>query len=88
MASPSTTRDRVWGSVTTERDKAFLATVALHPHGQLWFYDPERETWCTSFMCFLSTNMVYTCTASIEDPPKWIPRINHSHTSRTVLPKS
>ena len=32
MADTGTTRDRVWGSVTTERDKAFLATVALHPH--------------------------------------------------------
>lgn len=75
MAGTGTTRDRVWGSVT-------MATVAL------WFYDPERETWCTSFMCFLSTNMVYTCTASIEDPPKWTPHISHSHTSRSVLPKS
>ncbi len=88
MAGTGTTRDRVWGSVTTERDKAFLATVALHPHGQLWFYNSKCETWRACFVAFMDTELVYTCTASIEDPPKWIPRINHSHTSRTVLPKN
>ena len=28
MAGTGTTRDRVWGSVTNERDEAFMATVA------------------------------------------------------------
>lgn len=30
MADTGTTRDRVWGSVTTERDKAFMATVCVN----------------------------------------------------------
>lgn len=34
MADTGTTRDRVWGSVTDERDQAFMATVALFPHGK------------------------------------------------------
>lgn len=34
MAGTGTTRDRVWGSVINERDKAFMATVALFSHGQ------------------------------------------------------
>lgn len=46
MADTGTTRDRVWGSVTTERDKAFMATVALHPHGQIWFYAHGIASWC------------------------------------------
>lgn len=29
MAGTGTTRDRVWGSVTNERDEVFMATVAL-----------------------------------------------------------
>lgn len=29
MAGTGTTRDRVWGSVTNERDEAFMATVTL-----------------------------------------------------------
>lgn len=29
MADTGTTRDRVWGSVTNERDEVFMATVAL-----------------------------------------------------------
>ena len=46
MADTGTTRDRVWGSVTNERDEAFMATVALHPHGQIWFYAHDIEAWC------------------------------------------
>ena len=38
MAHASTTGDRIWGSVTDERDQAFMATVALFPHGLLWYY--------------------------------------------------
>lgn len=34
MAGTGTTRDHVWGSVTTEYDRAFIATVALYLHGQ------------------------------------------------------
>lgn len=30
MAGTGTTRDRVWGSVTNERDEAFMATVAAN----------------------------------------------------------
>ncbi len=45
MADTGTTRDRVWGSVTNERDEAFMATVALHPHGQIWFYAHDIEAW-------------------------------------------
>ena len=88
MAGTGTTRDRVWGSVENDYNRTFMATVAFYPYGQLWFYNPNHETWCEAFVAFLGANRTYACTASIEDPPKWIPRINHSHTSRTVLPKS
>ena len=39
MAGTGTTRDRVWGSVTNERDEAF-------PHGQIWFYAHDITSWC------------------------------------------
>lgn len=73
MDRSSTTRDRVWGSVTTERDKAFMATVALHPHGQLWFYAHDIASWCAVNYADLETGAIYTCTASFEDPPTWTP---------------
>ena len=73
MASTIPTRDRVWGRVITERDKAFMATVALYPHGQLWFYDRDTGAWCAETAVFLGIEGIYTCTASIEDPPKWAP---------------
>ena len=88
MADTGTTRDRVWGSVTTERDKAFMATVALHPHGQIWFYAHDIGAWCAEAVAFLGTEAVYTCTASSEDPPTWTPPTSHSHTLRSVLPRS
>ena len=88
MAGTGTTRDRVWGSVTNDYNRAFMTTVAFYPYGQLWFYHPKRQVWCPSFIAFLDTDMMYACTTSIEDPPKWTPRINHSHTSHSVLPKS
>ena len=73
MADTGTTRDRVWGSVTNERDEAFMATVALFPHGQIWFYAHDIASWCAEAVAFLGTEAVYTCTASIEDPPAWTP---------------
>lgn len=74
--------------MTDERDKAFMATVALYPHGQIWFYAHGIEAWCTEAVAFLGTEAVYTCTASPEDPPTWTPPTSHSHTSRSVLPRS
>lgn len=88
MAGTGTTRDRVWGSVTDERDKAFMATVALFPHGQLWYYAHDIGAWCAEAVAFLGTEAVYTCTASSEDPPTWTPPTSHSHTLRSVLPRS
>lgn len=41
MADTSTTRDCVWGSVTTERDKAFMTTVAPL---KLWLKQLDSET--------------------------------------------
>lgn len=41
MAGTGTTGDCVWGSVTDERDKAFMAAVALHLHSNL---EQEGET--------------------------------------------
>ena len=38
MDRSSTTGDCVRGSVKNESDRAFMATVALHPYGQIWFY--------------------------------------------------
>lgn len=73
MADTGTTRDRVWGSVTTERDKAFMATVALHPHGQIWFYAHDIASWCAVNYAVLDNEVTYTCTASFEDPPTWTP---------------
>ena len=88
MADTGTTRDRVWGSVTDERDQAFMATVALFPHGQLWYYAHDIASWCPTHIAFLGTEAVYTCTASFEDPPTWTPPTSHSHTSRSVLPRN
>ena len=88
MDRSSTTRDRIWGSMTTERDKAFMATVALHPHGQLWFYAHDIGAWYAEAVAFLGTEAVYTCTASFEDPPTWTPPTSHSHTLRSVLPRN
>lgn len=88
MDRSSTTRDRVWGSVTTERDKAFMTTVALHPHGQLWFYAHDIASWCAVNHAVLDNEVTYTCTASFEDPPTWTPPTSHSHTSLSEPPKS
>lgn len=78
MADTGTTRDRVWGSVTNERDEAFMATVALFPHGQIWFYAHDIASWCAESVAFLGTEAVYTCTASFEDPPTWKPPSCHT----------
>ena len=78
MAHASTTGDCVWGSVTDERDKAFMATVALFPHGQIWFYAHDIASWCAESVAFLGTEAVYTCTASPEDPPTWKPPSCHT----------
>ena len=88
MAGTGTTRDRVWGSVTNERDEAFLATVALHPHGQIWFYAHDIGAWCAETAVFLGIEGIYTCTASFKGPPTWTPPTSHSHTSRSVLPRN
>lgn len=88
MDRSSTTRDRIGGSVTTERDKAFMATVALHPHGQLWFYAHDIASWCAVNYAYLETGVIYTCTASFEDPPTWKPPSSQSHTSLSKLPRS
>ena len=80
MAHASTTGDRIWGSVTDERDQAFMATVALFPHGQLWYYAHD--------IAFLGMPAVYACTASSEDLPTWTPPTSHSHTLRSVLPRN
>ena len=85
MAGTGTTRDRVWGSVTNERDKAFLATIALHPHGQIWFYAHHVGEWYAESVAFLGKEAVYTCTASSKDPPKWKPPTSHSHISHSAL---
>ncbi len=73
MADTGTTRDRIWGSVTNERDEAFMATVALFPHGQIWFYAHDIASWCPTHIALLNIPAVYACTASSEDPPTWTP---------------
>ena len=80
MAGTGATGDRVWGGVTDERDQAFMATVALFPHGQLWYYAHD--------IALLGMPAVYACTASSEDPPTWTPPTSHSHTLRSVLPRN
>lgn len=64
MAHASTTGDCVWGSVTNERDEAFMATVALFPHGQLWYYAHDIASWCPTHIAFLGIPAVYACTES------------------------
>lgn len=88
MADTGTTRDRVWGSVTDERDQAFMATVALFPHGQLWYYAHDIASWYPTHIAFLGMPAVYACTASSEDPPTWTPPTSHPHTLRSVLPRN
>ena len=78
MAHASTTGDCVWGSVTDERDQAFMATVALFPHGQLWYYAHDIASWCPTHIAFLGMPAVYACTASFEDPPTWTPPSCHT----------
>ena len=80
MAHASTTRDRVWGSVTNDYDRAFMATVALFPHGQLWYYDHDVASWHPTFIAYLGTDMLYACTASSKDRPTWTPPTSRSHT--------
>ena len=80
MADTGTTRDRVWGSVTNERDEAFMATVALFPHGQIWFYAHDIASWCAE--------AVYTCTASLMDPPTWTPTDQQQLKDASSLKKS
>ena len=61
--------------MTNERDEAFMATVALFPHGQIWFYAHDIVSWRPTIIALLSGNSVFTCTASREDPPTWTPSL-------------
>lgn len=73
MDCPSTTGDRVRGSVKNESDRAFMTTVALHPHGQIWFYAHDIASWCAVSHAYLQSDVTYTCTTSFKDPPTWTP---------------
>lgn len=85
MAGTGTTRDRVWGSVTTERDKAFMATVALYPHGQIWFYAHDIASWCAISHANLDIGLIYACTTSFEDPPTWTPTATPTEKSTSPI---
>ena len=88
MADTGTTRDRIGGSVESESNRAFLATVALHPYGQMWLYARDIASWLAVTHAYLDIGAIYTCTASFEDPPTWTPPTSHSHTSLFEPPRS
>ena len=71
--------------MTTERDKAFMATVALHPNGQIWFYAHDIASWCAASHAILGTEVIYTCTASFESPPTWTPTTTPTEKSTSPI---
>jgi len=79
----STTRDRIRGRVESESDRAFLATVALHPYGQIWLYVRDTASWLAVTHAYLNLGAIYTCTASFKNPPTWTPHPKRSqHASK------
>lgn len=77
VADASPTRDRIWGSVEAmEREdvKTLRIAAELLPKGQLWMYAHDAGIWCPIHVAFVhSPELVFACTASINEPPSWTP---------------